>query len=189
MPKEQKRNKTCSLLVIDKTVHEKPFLNELFPLWLFVLQISIVIVRHDDAVRIARQFNNKPIIITDDAPSLHSPRRSEDKDFLFLQLPQDFLIWRRRSCHRLLHILTTHRNTLCICSITYTPVIRASGRDCSFLHAGTNTVMSLCPRSRNQSTANWMPRHEKTSLFPWLQNIPDTKLLRHTQESTTRIPE
>lgn len=69
-------------------------------------------------------------------------------------------------------------------SFTYTPVIGASGRDCSFLHAGTNTVMSLCPRSRNQSTANWMPRHEKTSLFPWLQNIPDPKLLIHIRKDT-----
>lgn len=49
------------------------------------------------------------------------------------------------------------------------PVIRASGLDCSFLHAGTNTVTSLWPLSKNQSTANLIPRHENTSLFPWLK--------------------
>jgi len=51
------------------------------------------------------------------------------------------------------------------------PVIGASGRDCSFLHAGTNTVISLCPFSRNQSTASWIPRQENPSLFPWLKNM------------------
>lgn len=43
-----------------------------------------------------------------------------------------------------------------------------SGRGCSFLQDGTNTVMSVWPRSRNQFTASRMPRQEKTSLFPWL---------------------
>lgn len=47
--------------------------------------------------------------------------------------------------------------------------MRASGRDCSFLHAGTKTVMSWWPRSKNQSTASWIPWHENTSLLPWLQ--------------------
>lgn len=49
------------------------------------------------------------------------------------------------------------------------PVIGASGRDCSFLHAGTNTVISLWPLSRNQSTASCIPLQENSSLFPWLQ--------------------
>lgn len=62
------------------------------------------------------------------------------------------------------------------------PLIGASGLDCSFRHAGTKTVMSLWPFSRNQSTASWMPRHENTSLFPWLQNnITNIKLHTHTQ--------
>lgn len=50
------------------------------------------------------------------------------------------------------------------------PVMRASGLDCSFLQAGTNTVISLCPFSKNHSTASWIPRQENTSLFPWLEN-------------------
>lgn len=47
--------------------------------------------------------------------------------------------------------------------------MRASGRGCSFLHRGMNTVMSLIPLSQNQFTANWMPWHENTFLSPWLQ--------------------
>lgn len=50
----------------------------------------------------------------------------------------------------------------------YIPVMGTSGRGCSFLQDGTNTVMSVWPRSRNQFTASRMPRQEKTSLFPWL---------------------
>lgn len=49
------------------------------------------------------------------------------------------------------------------------PVMGTSGRGCSFLQDGTNTVMSVWPRSRNQFTASRMPRQEKTSLFPWLR--------------------
>lgn len=43
-----------------------------------------------------------------------------------------------------------------------------SGREFSLRHLGTNTVMSLWPRARNQSTHNLIPRHEYTSLLPWL---------------------
>lgn len=48
------------------------------------------------------------------------------------------------------------------------PVIGTSGLGCSFLHEGTNTVMSVCPRSRKKFTVSWIPRQENTSLFPWL---------------------
>lgn len=50
----------------------------------------------------------------------------------------------------------------------HTPVMGTSGRGCSFRQDGTNTVMSVWPRSRNQVTASRMPRQENTSLFPWL---------------------
>lgn len=43
-----------------------------------------------------------------------------------------------------------------------------SGLGCSFLHKGTNTVISEWPRSRKKFTASWIPKQEKTSLFPWL---------------------
>lgn len=60
------------------------------------------------------------------------------------------------------------------------PVMRASGRDCSFLQAGTKTVTSLWPLSKNQSTANLIPRQENTSLFPWLK---DDFRTRKTQQN------
>ena len=50
----------------------------------------------------------------------------------------------------------------------HSPVMSTSERGCSFLQDGTNTVMSVWPRSRNQFTARRIPRQEKTSLFPWL---------------------
>lgn len=50
----------------------------------------------------------------------------------------------------------------------HSPVMGTSGRGCSFLQDGTNTVMSVWTRSRNQFTARRIPRQEKTSLFPWL---------------------
>lgn len=38
----------------------------------------------------------------------------------------------------------------------------------SFLHLGTNTVISLCPLDLNQSTQILIPLQENISLFPWL---------------------
>lgn len=52
---------------------------------------------------------------------------------------------------------------------SHSPAMGTSGRGCSFLQDGTNTVMSVWPRSRNQFTASIMPRQENTSLFPWLR--------------------
>lgn len=49
------------------------------------------------------------------------------------------------------------------------PVMSASGRGCSFLHSGMNTVMSRRPLSQNQFTANCSPWHENTFLSPWLK--------------------
>ena len=43
-----------------------------------------------------------------------------------------------------------------------------SGFEDSFLHFGTNTVMSLCPRAWNHLTQIRIPLQEKTSLLPWL---------------------
>lgn len=64
------------------------------------------------------------------------------------------------------------KNTLGREKAAFLPVMTASGLDCSFLQAGTNTVISLCPFSKNHSTASWIPRQENTSLFPWLQQKP-----------------
>lgn len=47
-------------------------------------------------------------------------------------------------------------------------LIRLSGRQDSFLHLGTNTVISICPLLLNQSTHSLMPWQENSSLLPWL---------------------
>lgn len=61
--------------------------------------------------------------------------------------------------------------------LLHRPVIGASGRDCSFLHAGTNTVISWWPRSKNQSTANRIPWQENTSLLPWLPHTSSQAII------------
>lgn len=69
--------------------------------------------------------------------------------------------WLRSCWHFPISDLTVSQVTL--------PVMGASGRGCSFLHRGTNTVMSRSPLSQNQFTASWRPWHENTFLSPWLQ--------------------
>lgn len=46
------------------------------------------------------------------------------------------------------------------------PAMGLSWRGGSFLQSGTKTLMYVCPLSRNQSTASWIPQQENTSLFP-----------------------
>jgi len=47
-------------------------------------------------------------------------------------------------------------------------ILLLSGLEASLRHFGTNTVMSMWPRIRNQSTQILMPRQENVSLLPWL---------------------
>lgn len=89
---------SVSILVIDEAVHQEPFLNELLPLWFLVLQVPVVVVGDDDAVRITGQLDNETVIITNNTSALNTTRWGEDQDLLFFQLPQDLLIYKQR-CH------------------------------------------------------------------------------------------
>lgn len=158
------------LLVIHKGIHEQPLVDELLPLGLFISKVSVVVVGDDDAIRLVGELDNEAVVIANHASSLHPPRGSEDENLLLLKATQDFLIcmcgWTR--------LQGTVEESKVAQAVTprplshVGPVIGASGRDCSFLHAGTNTVTSLWPRSTNQSTASWIPWQENTSLLPWL---------------------
>lgn len=67
------------------------------------------------------------------------------------------------------------------------PVIGTSGLGCSFLHEGTNTVTSVCPRSRKKFTVSWIPRHENTSLLPWLNRQEPEDRIRKQKTPTPFI--
>ena len=49
------------------------------------------------------------------------------------------------------------------------PQIGVSARGACFRQAGTNIVISLCPRFLNQSVARRRPRQENPNLLPWLK--------------------
>lgn len=56
-----------------------------------------------------------------------------------------------------------------------------SALEACFLQLGTKTEMSVWPRARNHSTASWMPRHENSSLLPWL-DVSDEAREKRTQQ-------
>lgn len=74
------------LLVIDKRVHQETLFYELLPLWLFILQVPVVVIRHNNSIRIIRQLHYEAIIVAHHSPSLNSPRWGENQDLLFFQL-------------------------------------------------------------------------------------------------------
>lgn len=80
------------LLVIDKRVHQQPLIDELLPLGFLVGQVPVVVIGHDDPVRLESQLHDEPVVVAHHSPSLHSPRRREHQDLLLLKLAQDLLI-------------------------------------------------------------------------------------------------
>lgn len=62
----------------------------------------------------------------------------------------------------------------------------ASGLGCSLRQVGTNTVMELWPLSRKKLTASWIPRHENTSLLPWLKKKEKKKKYNGWLESDNK---
>lgn len=69
----------------------------------------------------------------------------------------------------------------------FLPVMGASGRGCSFLQRGTNTVMSRTPLSQNHLTASCRPRHENTLLSPWLQRQNQSRELASSFSVSTWV--
>lgn len=73
-----------ALLVIYKRVHQQTLINEFLPLWLFVGQVAIVVIGHDDAVWLIGQFDNETVIVAHNTASLNTARRGEDQDLILL---------------------------------------------------------------------------------------------------------
>lgn len=72
-------------LVIHKRIHQQPLLYKLLPFWLFNLKVSVVIIGHNDAIRIKSQFDYEPVIIADNPPALDSSGWCEDENLFLLQ--------------------------------------------------------------------------------------------------------
>ena len=82
------------LPVVDERVHEDLLLDDLLELWLLVDEVAVVVVAHHDCVRLRRQVQDELVVVADDAPPAHLPRRRERQQPLLLQLRQQVLICR-----------------------------------------------------------------------------------------------
>lgn len=83
-----------ALLVIGKRVHQEPLLNELFPLGVLRLQVSVVVVGHDDSVWLHRQLDDVSVIVTHHPLAVHTAGRRVHQDLPPLQFMEDMLICR-----------------------------------------------------------------------------------------------
>lgn len=79
-------------LVINKGVHEQPLLDEALPLGLFSLKVPVHVIGHNDAIRLIRQFDNEPVIITDHTFACNTARRCEHQNLPPLQVSENVLI-------------------------------------------------------------------------------------------------
>ena len=85
----------CTTLpVVDEGVHENLLLDDLLELWLLVDEVAVVVVADHDGVRLRRQVQDELVVVADDAPPAHLPRRRERQQPLLLQLRQQVLICR-----------------------------------------------------------------------------------------------
>lgn len=82
----------CHLHVIGKCVHQQPVLDELLPLGLLHLQVAVVVVGHDDAVRVVSQLDYVAVVIAHDPFAINTARRRVHQDVPLLQLPEDVLV-------------------------------------------------------------------------------------------------
>ena len=80
------------LPVVDEGVHEDLLLDDLLELWLLVDEVAVVVVAHHDCVRLRRQVQDELVVVADDAPPAHLPRRRERQQPLALQLRQQVLV-------------------------------------------------------------------------------------------------
>lgn len=81
------------LLVISECIHQQPLLYELLPLGVLHLQVTVVVVGHNDAVRVEGQLDNVAVIIAHHPLTVHAAGRRVHKDLLPLQLVENMLIY------------------------------------------------------------------------------------------------
>lgn len=87
-----RRPKDGVLLVVSEGIHQQPLLYELLPLGVLRLQVTVVVVGHDDAVGVEGQLDDVPVVVTHHPLPLHAAGRRVHQDLSPLQLMEDVLI-------------------------------------------------------------------------------------------------
>lgn len=80
------------LHIVGERVHEQPFLDELLPLGILQLQVAVVIVGHDDAVRVVGQLDDVAVVVTHHSLAVDAARGRVHQDVPALQLIQYVLV-------------------------------------------------------------------------------------------------
>lgn len=82
----------AALLVIGKGVHQQPFLDELLPLRVLRLQVSVVVVGHDDPICVEGQLDDVAIIVAHHPLPVNETWRRVHQDLPPLQLMENMLV-------------------------------------------------------------------------------------------------
>lgn len=84
-----------ALLVVSEGVHQQPLLYELFPLGILGLQVTVVVVGHDDAVRVEGQLDDVPVIVAHHPLTVNAAGRRVHQDLPPLQLMEYMLVYQK----------------------------------------------------------------------------------------------
>jgi len=98
--------------VVDEGIHEYIVLHDRTERRTLVGQISIVVVRYDDAVEFRGQTQNVPIVVTHHAFTTNFSGRGENQHPGALQFRQDILIYMYRNKLINYHIIPRHTHYL-----------------------------------------------------------------------------
>lgn len=85
-------NVRSALLVVGKGVHQQPLLDELLPLGVLSLQVSVVVVGHDNAVRVDGQLDDVAVVVAHHPLPVDGAGRRVHQDLSPLQLVEDVLV-------------------------------------------------------------------------------------------------
>lgn len=89
--------------VVDEGIHEYVVLDDRTERRTLVGQISIVVVRYDDAVEFRGQPQNVPIVVAHHALAADFSGRGENQHPGSFQFRQDILVYRTEKIKKLLH--------------------------------------------------------------------------------------
>lgn len=82
----------ADLHIVGERVHEQPLLDELPPLGILLLQVAVVVVGHDDAVRADGQLDDVAVVVTHHPLAVDAARGRVHQDAPALQLVQYVLV-------------------------------------------------------------------------------------------------
>lgn len=82
------------LLVVSERVHQQPLLYELLPLGVLRLQVTVVVVGHDDTVGVDGQLDDVAVIVAHHPLPVHTAGWRVHQDLSPLQLVENMLIYK-----------------------------------------------------------------------------------------------